>query len=76
MIGTLTKLFVYRKAPMLALTLLHPRTTARLAKTRWDFRHAAAPRIAAAGAALGMAALALPLGIVLGRRGRSDRASA
>jgi hypothetical protein len=71
MIGTLAKMYAYRKAPALAFALLHPRGTARAAKMRWDFRHAAAPRIAAAGAALGVAALALPLGVLLGRRGRT-----
>lgn len=72
MIGTLARIYAYRKAPMLALAVMHPRKSVRLAKARWDFRHAAAPRIAAVGAALGTAAIALPLGLMLGRRGRTS----
>lgn len=73
MIGTLARMYAYKTAPRVALALSHPRKTARLAKVRWDFRHAAAPRIAAVGAAVGVAALTLPLGIMLGRLGREKR---
>jgi hypothetical protein len=44
---------------------MHPKQSARLAKTRWDLRHAYAPRLTAIGAA----ALALPVGILIGRLG-------
>jgi hypothetical protein len=72
MIGTLAKMYAYRKAPLLSFVMGHPRASARVAKARWDFRHAAAPRIAAAGAGLAVAAIALPLGVLLGRRKRRD----
>lgn len=57
------QLFGYAKAPKAMFALSHPRTASRLAKMRWDMRHALAPRVAAAG----VAALSLPIGIALGR---------
>jgi len=65
-----TKLYAYGKAPVATFALTHPRTAARLAKMRWDFRHAYAPRVAAIGAA----AIALPLGLALGRARRNGHA--
>jgi hypothetical protein len=65
MIGTLFKAIAYSKAPRTTFTMLHPARAVRLRKFQWDMRHAYAPRVAA----LGVAALALPLGLWLGRRG-------
>ena len=61
---TAAKLWGYARAPRATAALTHPRLAARLLKTRWDLRHAYAPRIAA----LGTAAVALPLGLAIGRR--------
>lgn len=66
MIRAMAKMFAYSKAPRTTFALMHPRQSARLAKTRWDLRHAYAPRLTA----LGAAALALPVGILIGRMGR------
>lgn len=60
---SLIRLYGYAVAPKTTFALLHPTAAARLAKARWDFRHALAPRIAA----LAVALLALPLGILVGR---------
>lgn len=66
MIRNMAKMFAYSRAPRTTFALMHPRQSARLAKTRWDLRHALAPRLTA----LGAAALALPVGILIGRMGR------
>jgi hypothetical protein len=63
MIRELLKVFAYSRAPRAAFALSHPVKTARLAKMRFDLKHAYAPRVTA----LGVAALALPLGFLLGR---------
>lgn len=68
MVGKLLKMYAWSKAPKATMALLHPRTSARLAKTKWDLRHAYAPRLTAVGAF----ALALPIGYVLGRVGRGS----
>jgi len=74
MIRTLLKIAAYSKAPRTTFTVLHPKKAVRLKKFTWDMRHAPAPRVSAVGAA----ALALPLGLAIGRltrRGpRPDRA--
>lgn len=64
MIGTLLKAVAYSKAPRTTFTMLHPAKAAQFRKFQWDMRHAPAPRITA----LGAAALALPVGLWLGRR--------
>lgn len=64
MIGTIAKTFAYTKAPRKTFAVLHPKRAAKLRRLRYDFRHAYAPRLAAAG----VAALALPLGFLLGRK--------
>lgn len=63
MIGSLLKAAAYSKAPKTTFTALHPKQAARLKKLEWDMKHAYAPRLTA----LGVALLALPIGIVLGR---------
>jgi hypothetical protein len=68
MIRTMAKVFAYSKAPKTTFALSHPKESMRLAKARWDLRHAYAPRIAAVSAAV----LALPIGIMLGRMGRRN----
>lgn len=68
---SLIRLYGYAVAPKTTFALMHPKAAARLAKARWDFKHALAPRITA----LGVVLLALPLGILLGRlsaRARDD----
>ena len=64
MIGTLLKAVAYAKAPRATFTVLHPKNAVLFRKFRWDMRHAHAPRVTA----LGAAALALPVGLWLGRR--------
>ena len=64
MIGTLLKVFAYSKAPRTTFTMLHPTKAVLFRKFQWDMRHAYAPRVTA----LGAAALALPVGLWLGRR--------
>lgn len=64
MIGTLLKAVAYSKAPRTTFTVLHPAKAVLFRKFRWDMRHAHAPRVSAFGAA----ALALPLGLWLGRK--------
>ena len=71
MIGTLLKLFAYSKAPRTTFTMLHPTKAVLFRKFQWDMRHAYAPRVTA----LGAAALALPVGLWLGRRSRSRDAT-
>lgn len=66
MIGTLLKVFAYSKAPRTTFTMLHPTKAVLFRKFQWDMRHAYAPRVTA----LGVAALALPVGLWLGRRSR------
>ncbi len=63
MVRDLLKGYAYAKAPRTTFMVGHPVKSARLAKMRWDMRHALAPRFAAVGAV----ALALPLGLALGR---------
>ena len=63
MIGKVIKYYAIARAPKLAYSVTHPKNAARLAKTGWDLKHAWAPRMAGAAAA----ALALPLGYMLGR---------
>lgn len=60
---TAAKLWAYSRAPRTTVALRHPRFAARAFKARWDLRNAYAPRITAVGAA----AIALPLGLALGR---------
>ena len=68
MIGTALKLIAYSKAPRTTFTVRHPVKAVRLKKMNWDMKHAYAPRVAA----LGAAALAIPIGLWLGgRNGRS-----
>jgi hypothetical protein len=67
MIGTLLKVFAYSKAHRTTFTMLHPTKAVLFRKFQWDMRHAYAPRITA----LGAAAVALPVGLWLGRRTRS-----
>lgn len=71
MIGTLLKVFAYSKAPRTTFTMLHPTKAVLFRKFQWDLRHAYAPRVTA----LGAAALALPVGLWLGRRSRSRDAT-
>lgn len=63
MLGKIIKVIAYTRAPKLAFTVLHPKGAARLVKTRWDLKHAWAPRITGVAAA----AMALPLGYLLAR---------
>ena len=73
MIGSILKVLAYRQAPKTTFAMLHPDAAFQMAKMRYDFHHAYAPRVAAIAAA----AVALPLGIILGRaieRGARRRA--
>lgn len=63
MLGSLLKVLAYRQAPKTTFAMLHPDAAFQIAKMRYDFHHAYAPRVAAIAAA----AVALPLGIILGR---------
>jgi hypothetical protein len=72
MIGTLAKAVAYHKAPKTTFTLLHPKQALRLRRMRRDFRSSPATRMAAAGAAVTALAVALPLGLWLGRRNARD----
>ncbi len=63
MIGSILKVLAYRQAPRTTFAMLHPDAAFQMAKMRYDFHHAYAPRVAAIAAA----AVALPLGIILGR---------
>lgn len=65
MIRSIAKTVAYSKAPRTTFAVLHPKRAARLKKMRYDLRHAYAPRVTA----LGVAAVALPLGYLLGRGG-------
>lgn len=64
MIRKIAKTFAYSRAPKKTFTVLHPKRAAKLRRMKHDIRHAYAPRIAAAG----VAALAIPLGFLLGRK--------
>lgn len=64
MIGTLLRAIAYSKAPRTTFTVMHPGKAVRFRKFQWDMKHAYAPRVTA----LGAAALALPVGLWLGRR--------
>lgn len=64
MIRTIAKTFAYTKAPRKTFAILHPKRAVKLRRMKHDIRHAYAPRIAAAG----VAALAIPLGFLLGRK--------
>jgi hypothetical protein len=66
MIGSLARMVAYNKAPRTTFAVLHPKQALRLRKLRKDMMTSPAPRVAAIGAA----AVALPLGLWLGRRGR------
>lgn len=68
MIGTLLRAIAYSKAPRATFTVMHPGKAVRFRKFQWDMKHAYAPRVTA----LGAAALALPVGLWLGRR-RGER---
>jgi hypothetical protein len=63
MIRTIAKAIAYSKAPRTTFAVLHPGKAVRYRKFKWDMRHAYAPRVTA----LGAAALALPIGLWLGR---------
>ena len=67
MLKTIAKTVAYTKAPKKTFAVLHPKRAAKLKRLRHDLRHAYAPRIAAAG----VAALAVPLGFLLGRRNKN-----
>jgi hypothetical protein len=69
MIGKMLKMIAYTKAPKATFAVLHPRTTAKMVRTRRDLKHGYAPRISAVGAAL----VALPLGYLAGRLMKRDR---
>ncbi|MEX1181948.1 MAG: hypothetical protein WEF86_01845 [Gemmatimonadota bacterium] len=65
MVRNLLKLVAYSKAPKTTFAVMHPGKALRMKKFGWDMRHAYAPRLTA----LSAAALALPVGMWLGRRG-------
>lgn len=65
MIRSIAKTVAYSKAPKTTFAVLHPKRAVRLKKMRYDLRHAYAPRVTA----LGAAAVALPLGYLIGRGG-------
>ena len=63
MIGTLLKGIAYSKAPKTTFRILHPKQAAKLKVLPYELRYGYAPRLTAAVAA----AVALPLGILIGR---------
>ena len=63
MLGSILKMLAYRQAPRTTFAMLHPDAAFQLAKMRYDFDHAYAPRVAA----IVTAAIALPVGIAIGR---------
>jgi hypothetical protein len=67
MIGSLARMVAYNKAPKTTFAVLHPKKALKLRKFRRDMTNSIAPRVTAIAAA----ALALPLGLWLGRRGRN-----
>jgi hypothetical protein len=64
MVRSLAKMVAYNKAPRTTFAVLHPKDALKLRRLRRDMTTSPAPRIAAIGAA----ALALPIGLWLGRR--------
>ena len=64
MLGTLLKGYAYTRNPKLTFTTLHPVKALQLRKMEYDLEHAYAPRLTAIAAA----AVALPLGVWLGRQ--------
>jgi hypothetical protein len=64
MIGTIAKTYAYAKAPRTTFAALHPKQAVKLGLLKWEIRHAYGARVAA----IGVAAVALPLGYLLGRR--------
>ncbi len=64
MLGTLLKGYAYTQNPKLTFTALHPVKALQLRKMEYDLEHAYAPRLTAIAAA----AVALPLGVWLGRQ--------
>lgn len=69
MVGKALEVFAYAKAPRATFALKHPKQALRIQTTRWAMRNTAAPKIAAAGAAI----LALPVGLMLGRLTKRNR---
>jgi hypothetical protein len=69
MVGSLIKMFAYSRAPRATFALAHPKDTLRLMRFRRELRGSPVPR----AAALGAAALALPLGMMLGRLTKRER---
>lgn len=63
MIGSLVKMVAYSKAPRATFAVAHPKKAIKLMKFRKDYLRSPATRVAA----LGAAAVALPLGLALGR---------
>ena len=63
MLGSILKMLAYREAPRTTFAMLHPEAAFQLAKMRYDFDHAYAPRVAV----IVTAAIALPVGIAIGR---------
>ncbi|MGH7482328.1 MAG: hypothetical protein ACRELV_09245 [Longimicrobiales bacterium] len=63
MLVTMARLYAYSRWPKTTFAVTHPKTTARLAKMRWDLKHAYAPRVSAVTTAV----LALPFGYLVGR---------
>ena len=68
MIGSLIKLAAYVRAPRATFAVAHPGKALRIKKLQWQFRHTEAPRWAATAGAVGALAVALPVGLMLGRR--------
>jgi hypothetical protein len=68
MIRTIAKGAAYKKAPRTTFTVLHPKTALKLKAYRQEIRRSPVPRMMA----LAGAALALPLGIALGRMTRRN----
>ena len=64
MLGSLLKGYAYAQNPKLTFTTLHPVQALQLRKMQYDLEHAYAPRVTAIAAA----AVALPLGVWLGRQ--------
>ncbi len=64
MLATAFKIAAYAIAPKATFAVRHPVTAVQLKKVPFDLKHAFAPRITA----LGAAALAVPLGMWIGRR--------
>jgi hypothetical protein len=69
MIGSLMKMFAYNKAPRTTFAVAHPKKSMKLWRFRKELRTSPVPRIAAIGAA----AVALPLGLMLGRLTKRSR---